>query len=112
MTTEPEFLSATTIIQDRVRNPEGQHLGNIVELMIDLEDGRVAYAVLNLEQKLFAIPWPMLRLDADEECFVLNVSRELLEEAPGMDEEDWPAHRPSHKWLAEVYAHYGYDLYW
>jgi sporulation protein YlmC with PRC-barrel domain len=112
MTTEPEFLSATTIIQDEVRNPEGQHLGEIEELMIDLEDGRVAYAVLSMDEKLFAIPWPMLEVDAEKACFILKVSRNLLEEAPGMDEDDWPSHRTSHKWLAEIYAHYGYDLYW
>ena len=40
----------------------GEHLGKIEDLMIDLENGRVAYAVLSfgefmdLGNKLFAVP--------------------------------------------------------
>ncbi|MCO5381646.1 MAG: PRC-barrel domain-containing protein [Methanosarcina barkeri] len=59
----PQFLSASTIKGDKVVNRAGEDLGKIEELMIDLEDGRVAYAVLSfggflgMGNKLFAIPW-------------------------------------------------------
>jgi sporulation protein YlmC with PRC-barrel domain len=43
----PQVLSATTIIGDKVLNPAGEQLGNIKELMIDLDDGYIAYAVLS-----------------------------------------------------------------
>ncbi len=118
MSTQPEFLSATTIMSDHVMNPADQELGTITDLMIDLEAGRVAYAVLSvgdflgLGGKLVAIPWPMLSVDASRECFVLDVSQELLEEAPGIGDEAWPDYTPSHAWLARIYDHYGADRYW
>lgn len=43
----PEFLSAGTIKGDKVVNRAGDNLGNIEELMIDLESGRVAYTVIS-----------------------------------------------------------------
>ena len=43
----PDFLSASTIKKDRVVNGAGENLGKIEELMIDLQDGKVAYAVVS-----------------------------------------------------------------
>ena len=40
--TYPEFLSAGTIKGDKVVNIDGDDIGKIEELMIDLHDGRVA----------------------------------------------------------------------
>jgi hypothetical protein len=115
MQEQPRFLSATTIISDRVVNPAGQELGEIKDLMIDLEAGRIAYAVLaakDMAGKLFAIPWPMFEVDGERRCFILRISRALLDEAPGMDEEAWPKYTPAHDWLARIYEYYGSDLYW
>jgi sporulation protein YlmC with PRC-barrel domain len=59
---KPNVLSATTMIGDAVRNPQGEELGELEELMIDLDAGRIAYAVLSfggflgIGDKLFAIP--------------------------------------------------------
>ncbi len=44
---EWKVLSASTIKSDSVRNPQGEDLGKIEELMIDVENGRIAYAVLS-----------------------------------------------------------------
>ena len=52
-----------------VRNPAGEDLGKIEELMIDLPTGRLAYAVisfggfLGIGDKLFAVPWQALALE-------------------------------------------------
>ena len=40
-------LSASSIASDKVKNLEGEDLGKIEELMIDLKSGRVAYAVVS-----------------------------------------------------------------
>lgn len=56
------LLSASTIEGTPVQNQAGEDLGEINELMIDLEKGRIAYAVLSfggflgLGDKLFALP--------------------------------------------------------
>jgi sporulation protein YlmC with PRC-barrel domain len=89
-------LSASTLAGDSVRNAAGEDLGKIDEIMIDIPSGRVAYAVLSfggflgMGDKLFAVPWNALKVDEDEKCFVLNVDRRTIEQAPGFDKDNWP----------------------
>lgn len=112
-----QALSATTIIGDAVVNEYGEDLGKIEDLMIDLERSRVAYAVLSfggilgMGEKLFAIPLEALRLDTENERFVLDIERERLEAAPGFDKDDWPD--PGDLgYRREVFVFYGHDPYW
>jgi sporulation protein YlmC with PRC-barrel domain len=106
-------LSAGTLIGTPVTNLEGEDLGHIEEIMLDLATGSVAYVVvsfgglLGVGNKLFAIPWQSLQIDQDEETAVLDVDRSTLENAPGFDRDNWPQTvEPS--WLGEVYTYYGY----
>jgi sporulation protein YlmC with PRC-barrel domain len=113
----PTVLSGTTIIGDHVRNAAGEDLGKIEDLMIDLESGQIAYAVLSfggflgMGDKLFAIPWRALTVDIENKMFVLNVDKKKLEAAPGFDKNNWPDSANT-TWLNEVYTYYGYDPYW
>jgi sporulation protein YlmC with PRC-barrel domain len=110
-------LSASTLKGDDVVNRRGEDLGIIEDLMIDLDRGRVAYAVLSfggflgMGDKLFAIPWEALTIDTAEKRFVLNVSKELLERAPGFDKSNWPD-MADPAWGVELYDYYGYKPYW
>jgi sporulation protein YlmC with PRC-barrel domain len=91
-----KLLSASTLRGDRVVNLDQEDLGYVEDLMLDLETGRVAYAVLcfggflGVGDKLFAIPWDVLRVDTEQQCFVINVAKDRLEEAPGFDKDHWP----------------------
>ena len=113
----PHVLSASTMIGDPVHNSADEKLGHIEELMIDVEFGRVAYAVLSfggflgMGEKLFAIPWPALRLDAEGKRFLLDIDQETLKEAPGFDKDDWPE-VSDRSWGTDIYVYYGYDPYW
>ena len=113
----PEVLSASTLIGDDIRNTRGEKLGKLEEIMLDLDAGRVAYAVLSfggflgVGDKLFAIPWEALEVDTENKEIVLDVPKEKLEEAPGFDKDNWPQ-TTDRQWLAEVHAYYGYDPYW
>jgi len=116
-TETPRTLSASTMIGDKVMNAYGEDLGKIEELMIDLENARVGYAVLSfggllgIGDKLFAIPLEALRLDAENHCFVLDIDRERLEQAPGFDKDEWPE-ADDLGYRREVFAFYGHDPYW
>lgn len=89
-------LAAGRLTGDRVRNPSGEDLGKIEEIMIDVPSGRVAYAVisfggfLGIGDKLFAVPWRALALNERTHEFILEVNRKRLEEAPGFDPNHWP----------------------
>jgi sporulation protein YlmC with PRC-barrel domain len=108
---------ADTLTGDSVVNRQKEYPGKIEHLMIDLEKGRVAYAVLSfggflgMGDKLFAIPWDALKLDAAEKRFVLDVDKEKLEIAPGFDKADWPD-MADRTWGTDVYRHYNAKPYW
>ena len=110
-------LSASTLAGDHVRNPEGEDLGKVEEIMLDVATGRVAYAVLSfggflgMGSKLFALPWEALTLDEDNHEFVLNVSKQKLENAPGFDKDNWPDMADT-TWGSEVFTYYGATPYW
>src|SRR5437870_2663834 len=80
----PRVLAATTLIGDIVRNPAGENLGKVEDLMIDVDTGQVAYAVLSfggflgMGNKLFAVPWEALEVDFVEKNFLLDVEPETL----------------------------------
>ena len=114
---DPRVLSASTICGDPVVNDAGENLGQIEELMIDLDNGRVAYAVLSfggflgVGDKLFAIPFEALELDPENHRFVLDVPREKLEKAPGFDKSQWPDFADP-RFGQEVYRYYDISTYW
>lgn len=115
--TQPHVLSASSIIGDSVKNAKGESLGDIKELMLDVETGAIAYAVLDfggflgIGNKLFAVPWQALELNAEKKCFLMNVEKETLKNAEGFDQDNWPD-MADRRWGEQVHKHYGYDPYW
>jgi sporulation protein YlmC with PRC-barrel domain len=113
----PKVLSASTLIGDGVVNAQGEDLGKIEDIMLDLNSGHVAYAVLSfggflgMGDKMFAIPWEAMTIDTDRKVFVLNVDKETLNKAPGFDKNDWPQ-IDAEDWLVGIYEYYGYQPYW
>ncbi|HYD80470.1 MAG TPA: PRC-barrel domain-containing protein [Paucimonas sp.] len=113
----PEVMAARTLKGDKVVNMQGEDLGEIEDIMLDVPSGRVAYAVLSfggilgMGEKYFAIPWSALTLDADRECFVLDIDPERLKNAPGFDKDHWPS-MADPTWASEVYSYYNARPYW
>jgi len=113
----PHLLSSSTITGDEVYNSQGKHLGEVKELMIDLNTGQVAYAVLSfggflgMGDKLFALPFEALTLNTDLKYFVLDVDKETLDNAPGFDKDHWPS-APDRSFIDRIYTHYGYEPYY
>lgn len=121
MTTTSEnrktVLSTKTLLGDKVLNPQGEHLGEIKELMIDPQTGHVGYAVLSfggflgMGDKLFAVPFRALELNAGQKEFVLNVPKDKLKTAPGFDKSEWPK-SADRRWGTEIHTFYGTTPYW
>jgi len=113
----PYVMDAATLHNDDVVNAAGDSIGTIEAIMLDVASGRIAYAVLSfggflgMGSKYFAIPWSALTLDAVEKRFVLAVSKEQLESAPGFDKDHWPA-MADRRWASELHAHYDVSPYW
>ena len=113
----PEVMAADTLEGDNVVNLDGKDLGTIQDIMIDVQRGRVAYAVmscgglLGVGDKLFAIPWSALTLDADRKCFVLDADPERFKKAPGFDKDHWPS-MADNRWANQVHDYYNVPPYW
>lgn len=96
MNEKGKFLTASSIIGDDVIDAEGENIGSIKDIMINTEHGKIEYVVLQFGgilgfgEKLFSIPFGVLKLDYHHQKFVLNVAREVIENAPGFDQEHWP----------------------
>ena len=114
----PRLMTASTLEGDDVVNRQGETLGEIKEIMIDVPEGRVAYAVmasdgfLGIGEKLFALPWSMLTLDPDRECFVMDAAKERFENAPGFDKDRWPSSADFGLQRQEIYSYWGARSYW
>lgn len=85
--------------------------------MIDMDHGRVAYAVssfgglFGIGDKLFAVPLDAMQVDPENHRFVLDVDRERLEQAPGFDKDDWPD-AADLEYRRTVVVYYGHDPHW
>jgi hypothetical protein len=105
------------VIGSKVVNQENEDLGTIEDVVLDVEAGRVAYAVLSfggflgMGDKYFAIPWEAFRFDVTDRRAVLNVAKVVLKNAPGFDKDDWP-NMTDPSWGSQIYIHYGYWPYW
>jgi len=115
----PRVLPVKKIVGTKVLSTAGEELGTLKELVIDLDDGRIAYAVLSfggflgLGDKLFAIPWEALIMDVEENRFILDLDKEVLKHAPGFDKDNWPDNAQYEAgWLLNIYEYYGYSPYW
>ena len=113
----PEVMDAATLIGDKVVNANDEHLGKIEAIMLDVQSGRIAYAVLSfggflgMGTKLFALPWSSLTLDTDEKQFVLDVPKDKLQNAPGFDKNHWPS-MADPRWAKDLHAYYDVTPYW
>lgn len=113
-----KLISSRRVEGTPVYNRQDEKLGTIHSIMIDKKSGKAAYAVmafggfLGLKSHVHPIPWEMLTYDASLDGYVVDLTREQLEDAPTMhlDETDRPRDRAYDE---EFYAHYGkYPWYW
>ena len=107
-----EVLPAGTLIGQSVESPHGKYLGTIEELMIDMENGDLAYVVISpasehvRRNRLFAVPWRSLSRAG--ESVVLDAD---LQSAPGFDRGKWPI-MSDRGWGEEIHNFYGQIPYW
>jgi sporulation protein YlmC with PRC-barrel domain len=118
ITTEPVRVArADKILGLDVENPQGENLGEIENLLIDMTAGRIASATLafggwlGFGENLAPVPWEALTFTPGADKVTLDVDQEKLRKAPQFAKDKWPA-TVERQWLADVYAYYGTKPYW
>lgn len=105
------LLSASTITGDEVCNMQNEKLGKIQDVMLDITEGKIRYAVLasggflGMGDHLFAVPWKALKQDKENKRFMLDVDVERLKNAPGFDNDHWP-NMADPTWNSTVESYY------
>src|SRR6185437_6789 len=93
----PEVMAASTLDGDKILSTDGDEVGKVKDIMLDVQAGRIAYVVmssggfLGIGDKLLAIPWNALTLDTTRKCFLVSLSSEKIKNAPGFDKQHWPS---------------------
>jgi sporulation protein YlmC with PRC-barrel domain len=90
------FIKGSTLIGKHVKNSAGETLGKVKDVVIDLNQRTIAYAVLSsggildFGDKLFAVPIEAFHVDADGDHVVLDVPKESFNESLAFDDKNWP----------------------
>jgi hypothetical protein len=90
------LLFARRMRGNEVYDRQGNKLGTVADVMLDDSLTRALYVVLAFHpgltatKKYFAVPLAALAFDSENECFVLDVSKERLNAADGLDPEAPP----------------------
>lgn len=108
---------ASDLADLEVRNSQGDKIGSVHDLVIDVETGKVRYVAVayggfaGLGDKLFAIPLKQFKVQKDTDndvyYFATDLSEEKLKNAPGFDEKNWPAMASQTQWTQQVDKYYG-----
>lgn len=105
------LLSADAITGEEVCNLQDEKLGKIQDVMLDACEGKVRYAVLSsggflgMDDRLFAVPWKVLKQDKLNKRFILDVDVERIKNAPGFDKDEWP-NMADISWNSSIESYY------
>jgi sporulation protein YlmC with PRC-barrel domain len=86
---------ATGLLGMPVKNHQNEKLGSIREIVLDLDSGKVGYAVLSIGgflgigDKLVAVPVNALSVGPDRDSLVVDADKARLQEMPALTKE-WP----------------------
>lgn len=84
-----ELIASDKVEGTPVYSRAGEHLGTVRNFMVDKRSGTAAYAVLSfggflgLGEDYYPLPWKMLEYDPDKRGYIVDISRDALEGAPG-----------------------------
>lgn len=117
---DPCFVhKLSDVVGADVRNIQNENLGEIEDLVINPDTGKIEYAALSfggflgMGDKLFAIPWPVLDAThdskGDQKYFLLSVDKEQLKKSPGFPKDNWPD-ISSPEWSDSIRKFYAEEL--
>lgn len=93
-------IRTSELIGKKVANKEGEALGEVKDLAIDVKSGRIPHVILSfggvagLGDKLYVFPVNAFGRDEIRDRLVLNVERDALKQARGFDQGNWPFDPP------------------
>ena len=113
-TASENLIHASTVRNTPVFTIDGDRIGHVEDISIEKLSGEVAYAVLaaggflGLGEKLYPVPWSILKYDASLNGYVVPLSKDRLKDAPSYEREELADAGGSDLGYREpVYGYYG-----
>ena len=112
-----QAIRAKKVIGTNVKDPTGQKIGEVEDVMLDKESNNIMFAVvgfggfLGIAEKYHPIPWSALEFDADEDAYVVNYTKEQLQSAPTASIDEL-ARGDGQMFRDRSYAYYKEPRYW
>jgi len=112
-TTQTHFGKGTDLMGSTIKNSQGQSLGKVENIVVDMDSGNVSYVVLSSggyigigSKELIAVPWKSFKLGQDSQSLVLDMDKQKLEQAPRFSQDKWPSMGDA-KWSEQVANYFG-----
>jgi len=111
-----DLRKANKIIGTEITDDQGQKLGKVKDLALDLQNGRIVEVimatggVLGVDQKLIAIPPSSFTCDKSMNDLRLNLDKEQLKSAPEFKTADWTSATQNDQ-IRDTYQRYGVQPY-
>jgi sporulation protein YlmC with PRC-barrel domain len=109
---ENNIISTKKMIGADIQNIKGIKIGNVEDVMIDPESGRISFAVLRFDKPLgkpdtyFAVPVEAMKFATEGEAISLDIEEKKLNKAPEFDHNNWPI-RSNRKFVKSIHEFYG-----
>jgi sporulation protein YlmC with PRC-barrel domain len=90
-----KFLTASSIVGNKIYNHKKEQLGKIHDIMLRLQDGKIEYVIIQHgglfeKRKFFAVAFELFSIDPVRRAFVLDLDQAVLKTFPGFDKYHWP----------------------
>ncbi len=108
-----ELIASNKVEGTAVYNRNDERLGTVYNLMIDKRAGQVEYAVLSfggflgMGNDYYPLPWDVLSYDEGVGGYVVDLDKQVLENAPHYTAGQEPAYDRAYR--RQIYSHYGVE---
>lgn len=106
-----DLIASNKVEGTAVFDRGGERLGAITNFMVDKRSGKAEYVVmqfggfLGIGADYYPVPWSMLTYSTDHGGYVVDLSKEQIEDAPRYGDNDEPEYTADYG--REVYGYYG-----
>lgn len=106
-----ELIASSKVEGTAVYDLDGERLGTITNFMVDKRSGQAEYAVmqfggfLGVGADYYPVPWQMLSYSTDQGGYVVDLDKDMLEDAPHYGNNEEPNYDADYD--RSVYTYYG-----
>jgi sporulation protein YlmC with PRC-barrel domain len=111
------IIGADSLLGCVVFDSQGQRVGELLDVLVDMHAGRVAYGVVLLDyapdwsERRIAVPWNTMYMQVDGDGICVNATRDWIERAPSMRVEAM-SELLNRELAVFIHAYFGAKPYW